>query len=1330
MRLARLVFLLPFAVAGARAGALEPPRAIELLLPGDDRPSEAPLAFDVGDFDGDGIADLVCGFRGGLVTLHRGNPAAIHPHHPAASAVEGTRQEPFAPAGRAVAAGRDPEWLGSGDFDADGRRDLVLAAGEAPGLEWLRGDGAGGFARTELPLPGRVAALAVGEFGRVDGLADLAVAVVGPQGAKLLLWVDSRGALAAEPLEIDLASEPTALAFGDADGDGLQDVALRGAAVVVVHGDHRPVIESFAGTPLRVTRLPREAWPVTESETTELPPSAIDSRWLRLDDDAVPDLLVLQQVQPFVVAFPGAVSATFTVTNTADSGAGSLRQAILDTNANLGADRILFDIPGAGPHVIQPLSPLAAMNGPVTIDGTSQPGYAGTPLVVIDGSLAAPTDGLVLAGGTSVVRGLTIGNWGIAGIFVALGDGNIIEANQLVGNDRGIELATSANRVGGADPAARNVISAQAGPGILIAAADVDETAIEGNYIGTDATGSIDAGNGGPGIDWFELGSGGSLNVIGGTEPGTGNLISGNEVTGVRLRGNAHFVRVQGNLIGTDATGSAALGNRGAGVRIDDTGNHTIGGSLPARNVISGNLPDPPDPGAGVEVLSTGSGIRNTIERNFIGVDVTGGAALGNPIGVRVEGDQNYIGSLNQGNVVSGNTLEGVRLSGDSNDVQGNWIGTDATGSFAIPNGADGLLLEGSGSADNDVRDNRAISGNLGWGVRVSGLGTPVFSNDIYGNNVGTDEAGTSAVGNLLGGVRITGSTNTVVGGAFAGGGNLVGGNGQDGISSDSPVTIVGNVVGLDAGGATAIPNLRHGIFVSDAAGAVIGGTTSNERNVVSGNVATGIRLQSVTSAEIRGNRVGTDAAGEAAVPNQTGIEVSAFTTLTIENNLACGNFGTGITLVSGTGAALANNGVGTTFSDAPLGNGGKGILLNAVSLSQIGTSILPGNRIAYNGDDGIAQIGGAGNTIRYNALHDNGGLGIDLGDDGITANDLDDSDTGANQLQNYPLIDSATLCLSTLGVVGTLHSAPSSDFMVDLNLVESCDPSGYGEGVGGSLTELVTTDAFGVSDYSFSDSLFFIGEFPTGVTATATSTTGNTSEFSECRPIVSLAPGFLLDVSWVAGNTTNLHWTPAPTAVLLHTGSGAELPGLVSPPSVGCAASFPSGDSTGDFLTEVPPAGGFFWYVARPINGCGYGPAGDGTAGVRYVSLESCCAHDTCNLGDPLEATCDPCVAQVCAADAYCCSGLWDSGCVEAVVNVCGLLDCDPQGTCPGSLCDTHPGTPFTAGCDEPPIVPSCVSQICATDSFCCTTEWDDLCVDEVESICGLTCPTGLLFP
>jgi len=393
-----------------------------------------------------------------------------------------------------------------------------------------------------------------------------------------------------------------------------------------------------------------------------------------------------------------ALGNTYTVTNTNDSGAGSLRQAILDANANPGADTIDFDIPAAGVQTITPATQLPAITSPVTTNGFSQPGSSANSngpllgdnsvhLVVIDGS-AITTDGLVLAAGSdgSTIRGLVLNHWYGRDITISSG-GNTVAGNFLgtdaagttalpgsLGNSGVFVLASSglASTIGGTDPADRNLISGHSSDGISLYLGV--GTIVAGNFIGTDATGTLALPNN-IGVDVTS----GIESVIGGTASGAGNLISGNATQGIYVPGVAESL-IQGNLIGTDVTGTNAIPNaNGPGIFLGNASGVTIGGAAPgARNVISGN---------GQSGITADNGGGDIIQGNYIGTDITGTQPLGNAFigasfgGIYMNGASNMtIGGPNpgEGNVIAFNLGNGVTVYGlgteTGNTIRGNSI--------------------------------------------------------------------------------------------------------------------------------------------------------------------------------------------------------------------------------------------------------------------------------------------------------------------------------------------------------------------------------------------------------------------------------------------------------------------------------------------------------------------------------------------------------------------------------------------------------------------------------------------------------------------------------
>ncbi|MBE9095882.1 DUF4347 domain-containing protein [Tychonema sp. LEGE 07203] len=585
-------------------------------------------------------------------------------------------------------------------------------------------------------------------------------------------------------------------------------------------------------------------------------------------------------IEPEVMANYAHTLAIFTVTNTNDAGPGSLRQAITDANATAAPPHnINFAIPGAGVQTIAPLSILPNINVPTIIDGTTQTGFAGTPLIEINGAGAGAVSGFrVLAGGGgSTLRGLIINRFG----------------------NTGISLETNGNTVAG-------------------------------NYIGVDATGTAASPNGLFGV---AVQNGGSNNIIGGIAAGDRNIISGNTADGIIIVGGTGGNQVLGNYVGINAAGTAALPNA-SGVTVNGVPNNTISG-----NVISGN--------------------------SNLGVTILGAGATGNTL-------------------------------------TGNFIGTNAAGNAALP--------------------------NPGFGVAIQG-----------------------------------GATNNIVGGTTAAARNIISGNG-------------------------------NGVALVDAA------TTGNS---------------------FFGNFIGVGADGTSPLPNVTGILIN-----------------------------LANN--------------------NAIG----GTAAGQGNTIASNLLSAVNILAGTGNSIQNNSIFANAGSGIDLGNDGITNNDAGDADTGPNNLQNTPVLTTATASAGSVTVAGTFNSTPSTNFT--LQFFANNPPGTQGQTFIASVP--ITTDAAGNAAFNQT--------FPAAVTpgqlitATATDAAGNTSEFS-AQPVPVIVP--LSTITGIKFNDIDGNGTQAAgelgvagVTVFLDTNNNTILDAGETSVTTGADGSFnfpnlPSGTYN---VREVVPAG------------------------------------------------------------------------------------------------------------------------------------------------------------
>jgi titin len=1029
--------------------------------------------------------------------------------------------------------------------------------------------------------------------------------------------------------------------------------------------------------------------------------------------------------------------SVFTVTTVADGGPGSLRQAILDSDSSPGqTNTIDFAVAGSGAQTIAPLSPLPAVTTPTAIDGTSQPGFAHSPLIDLNGANAgAGALGLTITAGGSTVRGLAVNGFSV-GVYLATGGGNLLDqdyvgtdvsggaadanavgvvvtsssnnvigrsalsgntaygvlisqssgnqvgsdligtnaagtaalangvagvvavsgatnnliyanvlsgngaigvlidgagttGNQVFANNVGVGLSgaalgngsagvavaagASGNTVGGAGVGAGNVVSANGGVGVFLYVSGPNNV-VEGNRIGTDGGGATAVGNATDGVQiafaannsvlgnvisgngrvGVLLGGDGTTgNVIAGNKIGTNaagsaavpnavagvfayanangttvggttaaasNVISGNTSVGIEITGSGSSGNlIAGNLIGTNAAGTAAIANGIDGVIIDaGAPNNTIGGTMaPAGNVISGNTSD------GIQIGGPG----NLLEGNRIGTNAAGTATIANQFeGVDIAWPDNTVGGTvaGAGNVISGNGFDGLFIdmpgnaAGSTNDlVEGNFIGTDGSGTAALPNHGDGVFINADGGNNNTIGGTTPGAGNVISGNADNGIQMEGGLNVIEGNRIGTNAAGTAALPNGNDGILDKGDLTTI------GPGNVISGNALNGVElADNSDLIIGNLIGTNAAGTAALANGNDGIFQNGGvADATIGGTTAAARNVISGNTREGIQLGGPRNL-IEGNYIGTNAAGTAALGNGndgvlSGTSNTVGGTSAGAGNLISGNAGNGVnggaliegnkigTNASGT-AAIANGGVGvlnggtvggttagagnlisgnTSYGVQVLGvsgssiqgndvgtevdgvtalaNGDDGVFITSLAGNVAANNTVGGNVIAFNHGDGVligsdatfTTPAGTGNQVTQNSIFGNTQIGIDLGpDDGVTPNDSA-GHSGPNNFQDFPVITSAfnngggvTTVNYSLTVTANVH------YTVEFFVSPSADPSGFGQGKTFVGSAVVFSSVSGTFPQQANLSGNFAGQF---VTATATDASGNTSEFS-----------------------------------------------------------------------------------------------------------------------------------------------------------------------------------------------------------------------------------------
>lgn len=608
-------------------------------------------------------------------------------------------------------------------------------------------------------------------------------------------------------------------------------------------------------------------------------------------------------------------AASLVVNDNGDTGDGvcdsscTLRDALETANASVGADAISFN----AAMTITPTSALPNITEGVSINGDVDSN--GSPDVVINGGSAGVSNGLTIVSDSNTISGLVI--QGFSGNGIAIQGSN-------------------------------NTIS--------------------GNYIGTNSAGTAASANTTDGIvisdDTINPSSG---NVIGGNTASARNIISGNSAIGVRLIGSLVTSNtVAGNYIGTNAAGTGAIANGSGGVRIESSANgNTIGGNLSGANpgeapgnVISGNSSN-----AGIALLAP----SNQVSGNIIGLVAAGTTALPNSGGITISAASNTIGgsSASYRNIISGNAGHGISQSaGATTTVQNNYIGVDMAGTTARANSTRGINLVGG---DEDILDN-VISGNSSAGIYSAGGSTVT----VKGNKIGTNAAGSAAISGTTYGIYALNGTFTI-GGTSASDRNIISGNSGYGIvgaTGNPRLTIIGNYIGTDVNGTSAIANGTGIIFAGGATGNVIGANNATSAcasscNVISGNTTNEIKIDSASHGNsVKGNYIGINATGTKPLDwTASGSKISVQINDGSYNNqiggtrdenldeLGEGNVISGNQQSSGAAIALTSNAYNGTTGNPVLGN-------------LIGTSPSGAYQDSYNnttgaaGSDGINDFG------------------------------------------------------------------------------------------------------------------------------------------------------------------------------------------------------------------------------------------------------------------------------------------------------------------------------------------------------------------------------------
>jgi len=604
-----------------------------------------------------------------------------------------------------------------------------------------------------------------------------------------------------------------------------------------------------------------------------------------------PTVALLAACLALFAAAPAAsqAQATFTVTSVSDAsdanpsdgvcdtddsagdGPCTLRAAIEQANAtpNIDAstpDGIDFDIPGSGPHVIEPDSYRPQVAEAVVIDGTSEPDYTGSPVVVLDGAPSDRDFGLVVRGRGSTVRGLSIvgfnnqaislsgdGGHTVAGCWVGIHPDGTVAGNSGTGiliNGNSVN-----NTIGGPAASDRNIISGNdeegvAGFGSSFRGTTVDGTLVQNNWIGLAADGITDAGNGESGVV-LTVGSG--VDIL-------GNVIASNGDRGMDAADLTDAV-VQGNRIGTTADGTLARANSRFAFECDGCSGLQFGGT----GTDEGNLV-----GTGfVNLISDGDRIGDVVvEGNVIGLDAAGTAQASDGFGggliLAGDFDAPRIGGPSDAarNVIANSDGTGIDLDsyqgfdgtvqpGDGAVIQNNYVGLDVSGTAPRGHADDGInILSGNG---HEILDNVVVAGtgpeDYWVGIDVGGNSSTANDNAVVqGNRVGTRADGTSVLGGVGTGINCSFGQNAQIGGTEPGEGNRVVGSIRNGLSVGCDGSIVrGNVIGTTADGTPAGAG-RDGIYLPSIpvtpARITIGGTTAGAANMIAHSGRNGITVE------------------------------------------------------------------------------------------------------------------------------------------------------------------------------------------------------------------------------------------------------------------------------------------------------------------------------------------------------------------------------------------------------------------------------------------------------------------------------------------------------